>query len=57
MKKDVFRQHRVVVQAHVCMESLLLTLDAIRFLLLARRNAGIQRYLHGWAPAVLVQYG
>jgi hypothetical protein len=54
IKKDVFRPHGVVIRGHVRMESLLVTLDGICFLLLARRNAGIQRYLHGWSPAVLI---
>lgn len=57
IKKDVCRQHGVVVRGHVGLERLQLTLDGIRFLVLARRHAGLQRYLHGWSPSVLVKSG
>ena len=51
VKKDMCRQHGVVVRGHGCVERLPLTLDGIRFLLLARRDAGRQRSLHGWPPS------
>jgi hypothetical protein len=57
IQKEVFRQHGVVGRGHVGLECLQLTLDGIRFLLLARRNAGIQRYVHGWSPSVLLKSG
>ena len=47
VKKDVLRQHRVVVCGHVRVERRQLTLDGIRLLLWARRDAGIQRDWHG----------
>jgi hypothetical protein len=53
VKKDVRRQHRVVVRGHVRVERLPLTLDGLRFLWLARRDAGIQRSLPGWPPSGL----
>jgi hypothetical protein len=47
VKKDVRREYRVVVRRHVRVERRQWTLDGIRFLLLARRDAGIQRDVHG----------
>ena len=57
IKQDVCRQYGVVGRGHVGLERLHVTLDGIRFLLLARRNAGLQRYVHGWSPSVLIQSG
>jgi hypothetical protein len=51
VKKEVFRHHGVVVRGHVCVERLPLTLAGLRFLLLARRDAGIPRYVHGGPPS------
>ena len=55
--EGLIRGTDVVVCGHVCVECLQLTLDGIRFLLVARRDAGIQRYWHGWAPSVLLKAG
>jgi len=58
VKKEVFRHTPwclntsfLVVRGHVCVERLPLTLAGLRFLLLARRDAGIPRYVHGGPPS------
>ena len=49
VQKDRFRKHGVTVRSHVRVERLPLTLDGVRFLLLARRDAGIEGHLlHYW---------
>ena len=57
IQKEVCRQHGVVGRGHGGLERLQWTLDGLRLLLLARRNAGIQRDVHGWSPAVLRKSG
>ena len=57
VQKDMCRQHGVPVRGYVRVECFHLTLDGVRFLLLARRDTGIEGYLHGLSPPALRMSG